>query len=72
MNEKQEKFVKLAEQRTNKILKAIEVLSHCSNRYTYEYTDEQVDKIFDAIEDELSRVKSKFKSSNVDRKEFKL
>lgn len=72
MNEKQNKFIKLAEQRTNKVLKSIEVLSHCSNVYTYEYTDEQVDKIFDAIEEELKRVKSKFKSNNPERKEFKL
>lgn len=72
MNEKQEKFIKLAEQRTNKVLKAIEVLSHCSNTYTYEYTDEQVKKIFDAIDEELKIAKSKFKNNNLTRKEFKL
>ena len=72
MNEKEKKFIKLAEQRTNKVLKAIEVLSHCSNTYTYEYTDEQVKKIFNAIEEELKIAKSKFKNNNTIRKEFKL
>ena len=72
MSEKQEKFIKLAEQRTNKVLKSIEVLSHCSNTYTYEYTDEKVKKIFDAIEEELKVAKSKFKNNNLVRKEFKL
>ncbi len=72
MNVKEEKFVKIAEQRTNKILKMLELLGNCSNVYAYEYTDDQVKKIFDAIEEQLKDTKEKFKTSKTVKKEFKL
>lgn len=60
METKREKFVKLTELRTNKIIDTLRLLGNCSNNYMYEYSDEDVDKIFTAIEKEVSDCKKKF------------
>ena len=60
--EKIDRFKKIATNRTNKILKDIQLLGNCSNKSNYEYTDEDVKKIFSAIDEELKEVKVKFKS----------
>ena len=46
---KYEKFVRLAEARTNKIIDTLQLLGNCANTTVYEYTQEDVDKIFQAI-----------------------
>jgi len=62
--QKRERFLRLAQNRTNKLLKTIATLSHCSNKSLYEYRDEEVDKIFNAIEKAVSESKIKFKKEN--------
>ena len=57
---KREKFVRLAEARTNKIIDMIQLLGNCSNTNVYDYTSEDIDKIFSAIETELKETKKKF------------
>ena len=57
---KREKFVRLAEARTNKIIDMLQLLGNCSNGNTYDYTQQDVDKIFNAIESEVSEAKKKF------------
>ena len=57
---KREKFVRLAEARTNKIIDMLQLLGNCSNSSTYEYTQQDVDKIFSAIEAEVREAKKKF------------
>ena len=57
---KREKFVRLAEARTNKIIDMIQLLGNCSNASTYDYTQQDVEKIFAAIENELREAKKKF------------
>ena len=57
---KREKFVRLAEARTNKIIDMLQLLGNCSNSSTYEYTQQDVDKIFSAIEAEVREAKQKF------------
>lgn len=73
MENKRDKFIRLAEARTNKILNMIQLLGNCSNKQTYEYTADDVDAIFSAIEKELKITKRKF-SENGDKEEkvFKL
>ena len=53
---KRDKFVRLAEARTNKI----QLLGNCSNASAYDYTQQDVEKIFGAIEAELREAKKKF------------
>ncbi len=57
---KRERFVRLAEARTNKIINMIQLLSNCSNSNVYEYTQQDIDKIFNAIETEVREAKKKF------------
>lgn len=57
---KREKFVRLAEARTNKIIDMLQLLGNCSNAGTYEYTQDDVDQIFSAIEAEIREAKKKF------------
>lgn len=63
---KREKFVRLAEARTNKIIDMLQLLGNCSNNSVYEYTQEDVDQIFNAIDFEVKEAKKKF--SKVDSK----
>ena len=57
---KREKFVRLAEARTNKIIDMIQLLGNCSNQSQYEYTQKDVNKIFSAIQAELDDAKKRF------------
>ena len=57
---KRDKFVRLAEARTNKIIDMIQLLGNCSNSSVYEYTQQDVEQIFSAIETELREAKKKF------------
>ncbi len=57
---KRDRFVRLAENRTNKILNMIQLLGNCANTSLYEYTDEDVEKIFTAIENSVKEAKRKY------------
>ena len=60
---KRERFVRLAEARTNKIIDMIQLLGNCSNSSVYEYTQQDVDQIFSAIETEVREAQKKFAKS---------
>lgn len=57
---KRERFVRLAEARTNKIIDMIQLLGNCSNQGQYEYSQKDVSKIFNAIQAELDSAKKRF------------
>ena len=57
---KRDRFVRLAENRTNKIIRMLQLLGNCSNTSLYEYTDEDVEKIFTAIENSVKESKRKY------------
>ena len=57
---KREKFVRLAEARTNKIIDMIQLLGNCSNQSQYEYTQKDVNKIFSTIQAELDEAKKRY------------
>lgn len=70
---KRDRFVRLAEARTNKIIEMVRLLGNCSNTSTYEYTQQDVKKIFSTIESEVSEAKKRFVGSNGEgKKVFKL
>lgn len=68
-NSKKERFIKIAENRTNTIINTLRLLGNCSNKNNYEYTDEQVKQIFNAIDYELKITKMKFEKKET---KFKL
>ena len=57
---KRERFVRIAEARTNKILEMMRLLGNCSSKGNYEYSEEDIKKIFGALERELKNTKNKF------------
>ncbi len=59
-----ERFVRIAEARTQKIIDMIELLGNCSNQYNYEYTQKDVDKMFSAIESALKNTKARFSTES--------
>ena len=60
MESKRDRFKRIEENRTNKIINMIDLLGNCSNKNNYEYTDEEVKNIFNAIESSLKISKMKF------------
>ena len=72
-SEKREKFVRLAEGRTQVALDAIRKLGNLSNRRAYEYDDEDIKKITKALREATNEIERKFDSSAGDRdSKFKL
>ncbi|AQS05550.1 hypothetical protein [Clostridium beijerinckii] len=70
--EKRERFIRIAEKRTNKILEGLRLLGNCSNKSNYEYSDEDIKKIFNTIEQELKITKYKFYSKENKSNKFTL
>lgn len=64
---KRERFVRLAEARTNKILDMMKLLGNCSSKTNYEYTEEDVKKIFGAIEREMKNTKARFNGTDTQK-----
>lgn len=69
---KRERFVRIAEARTNKILVMMRLLGNCSSKGNYEYTDEDIKKIFGALEKELKNTKNKFLGLDAKEERFTL
>lgn len=57
---KSAKFVRLAQQRVGKALKAIGLIANLSSRSGYEYTADQVTKIKTALTDKVDATMSNF------------
>jgi hypothetical protein len=73
MSNKREKFVKLAEGRTQAALDAIRKIGNLSNKRAYEFDDSDVKKIVKALRDAASDLERKFGSTSaVDKDVFKL
>lgn len=69
---KRDRFIRLAEARTNRILDDLRLLGNCSSKANYEYTDNDVKKIFTAIEKELKVVKARYQGREGKDERFKL
>ncbi len=69
---KHDKFLRIAEARTNKIIDMVRLLSNCSNKATYDYDEADIKKIFSALEQELKSCKSKFQDSGDKDNKFTL
>lgn len=66
---KRDRFVRLAEARTNKIINMLKLLGNCSSTSNYEYTEEDVRKIFAAIDREVKNAKGKFSGSDTQKED---
>ena len=54
------RFKRVAERRTDAVLRALRILGNCSNKSAYYYTDEEVNKVFRAVEEQLRTTKARF------------
>jgi len=70
METKSDRFKRLAEYRTNEVLKRLKVLGNCSNRGVYDYSPEEINRIFSEIDKKTKEVKAKFHFPK--EKKFKL
>lgn len=62
-----DKFVRLAEIRTQKALDAIRLIGNLSNRGTYEFSDAEIRKIFKALEEEMKVARERFSQASGSR-----
>ena len=69
---KRERFIRIAEARTNKILEMMRLLGNCASTNNYEYTEEDIKKIFGALERELKNTKNKFTDTDTSGEKFTL
>lgn len=71
MNESRaDRFKRIAENRTNELIRRVRILGNCSNRSSYDYTEQQVNRIFAAIDSELKSAKARFTFAK-ERRTFK-
>ena len=68
---KRQKFIRLAELRTQKAVFAIENLIGLSNPRYYDYNTKDIDLIIKALKDSVNAVSSSFSKSK-DKKDFKI
>ena len=61
---KREKFIRLAEARTNRIIDTLQLLGNLSNTGAYEYSKKDIDQMFKAIEDAVDATRNKFNKAD--------
>ena len=62
MNEKRNRFVRVAGARTQKVIDMLNLLGNCANTNNYEYDSDDVDDMFSAIAQALKSAKDSFVS----------
>jgi hypothetical protein len=71
-DQKRQKFIKLAEGRTQAALNAIRKIGNLSNRRAYSYSESDVKKIVKVLRDAVADAERKFGSSSDQADRFKL
>ena len=62
-NSKRSNFIKLAEKRTQKALKGIDLIANLSNTYYYEWEPNELSQILEALKDQVHSVEISFKKA---------
>ena len=69
---KNERFIRLAEARVNKIIKMVRLLGNLSWSSNYEYNTDQVSKIFRTLQTELNTARQRFATGRKNKHRFSL
>ena len=69
---KHDKFVRIAEARTNKAAEMIRLLGNCASKSTYDYSEEEVRKIFAYLDKEIKNARNKFNGTESEEGKFSL
>ncbi len=72
MDKKRERFVRIAEARTNKILDMLRLLANCSNKSNYNYDEDDIKQIFATIDKEVKATKNAFLGLDTQEERFSL
>lgn len=72
METKRDRFIRIAESRTQKILDMLRLLGNCSSRANYDYTSRDVQIIFNTLEQELQNTRDKFEGGAIRGSKFTL
>lgn len=72
MENKRERFIRVAESRTNKAINMIRLIGNCASKNNYDYTGKEVQKIFNALENEIRIAKNRFLEKETANNKFKL
>ena len=70
MSAKRERFLRVAERRTNNVLSDLRLLGNCSNRQNYEFSHEDIKRIFQALDAEVRRIKGLYEASLGNSRQF--
>jgi hypothetical protein len=62
--DRHDRFVRLANNRVNAAIKALQLVGNLGSRANYDYDDKEAAKIVRALQAELDQVKGKFAPSN--------
>lgn len=71
-SDKREKFVRLAEGRTQAALNALRKIGNLSNQRAYDYNEADIKKIVRVLKDAVNEIERKFSSSGDQQDKFKL
>jgi len=63
-SQNRERFVRIAEARTARAIKAIRLIRNLSNTYLYEYEQAEIDTILSALQEEVDVLKLAFAQKN--------
>lgn len=69
---KRDRFVRIVENRTNKILDMLRLLANCANKSNYDYDDDDIKQIFAAIDKEVKATKNAFLGIDSKEERFSL
>jgi hypothetical protein len=64
---RRDRFKRIAEKRTNRILNDLRLLGNTGNKTLYAYDQADIDKIFSIIDTKLTETRSKFKTSKKEK-----
>ena len=64
MENRSDRFKRIATKRTIDIIEKIRILGNTANKSSYEYSEADVNKIFKSIDAELKKQKAKFSVAN--------
>lgn len=71
MENKKQKFERLANTRVNKVLKQLDLIGNLSNKNAYGYSENEANQIIKALDKKVRELKTKF-SQGLINKQFKL
>jgi len=72
LSDKRERFIRLAEARTNRAIKSIRLIRNLTNRYIYDYSVDELELIIKSLRSEVDELQNAVLRKNASALEFHL